>query len=81
MSVNPTDAAAHQAVALDKRQHLLMSSERHTWQAFKQRQYFRPAAQGTARQFPNDKRVAFHFVPAQQGLEGGITPPEMVHPD
>jgi hypothetical protein len=81
MSVNPADSPTHEAVALNKRQHLIVAAHRHTWQALKQQQYFRAAMQRAARQFANDERVAFNFFPAEQGTQRRVAPAEMIHPD
>ena len=66
MGINPTDAAAHQAMPLDQRQHLIMAGYRHMRQASQKGQHFRAASQGTAGQFADDERVAFDFISIQE---------------
>ncbi|MGA2902977.1 MAG: hypothetical protein ABSD98_04045 [Candidatus Korobacteraceae bacterium] len=66
MNINPTDAAAHQAMALDERQHLIMSGYRCMRQASQKGQHLRAASQGTTRQFADDEGVALDFVSAEQ---------------
>jgi len=81
MSVNPTDAAAHQAAALNKCQHLIIPNCWDVWQPAQQRQHFRASPQGTAGQLADDERVAFDFTSIEECAKHGVGSPEMLHPD
>lgn len=81
MGVNPTNAAAHQAVAVDKCQHFIVATLGQTGQVLKQGQYFGAATQRAARQFANDERVAFDFCAIQQNAEITVAPAEVVDPN
>jgi hypothetical protein len=81
MGINPADAAAHQAMAFDEREYLIIGGYEHMRQAPQKRQYFRTASQGTARQFADDEGVTLDFASVEQSAESRVAPPQMLYPD
>lgn len=81
MGINPADTAAHQAMAFDERQYLIISGCQYMRQAPQKRQYFRTASQGSARQFADDEGVALDFASIEQSAESRVSTPQMLYPD
>lgn len=75
MGINPTDTAAHQAMALNKHQTLIMAGYLYVRQPLQMGQYFRAASHGTTRQFANDEGVTLDFVPTEQRAQLRIAAP------
>lgn len=81
MGINPSDAAATQAIGVHERQYFCVLCQTKLREPMKQRQDLRAAPQCSQRQFADDKRMAFRFSSAQKSAERGIIAPQVVHPD
>lgn len=81
MNVDPADSAAHQTVAFNESQDLIIAGDRRKGKAFEQQQHFRTATKRATGQFADDEWVGLDLSAEKEGPEPLIVMPEVVHPN
>jgi len=81
MNVDPTEPAAHQASALQEREHLFVIRNRHRGQRADQLEDFAAPRQISTGKLADDERVSPNQPVFQQPRESRVALPQMVDPN
>ncbi len=81
MSIDPADAATHEAVGLDEKQHLPVVDDRRVREGSQEGQDLAPPPEVPAGELADHERVSPHLPGAQALGQRLVASAKMIHPD